>query len=154
MSAVNARLTPTTDSINTVRFSPDGGLLAVGSDDSYVRFYSVPLSSTSVPMGNSLRPDPAGAQGVNGIDFSSSSRYMVVATGSSFAGGEGSMWEVPTRSPFGGYAVAKYFPISTSFSPGDGPSPSARYLAARSCSARTERHRHPRVSVSGSRVVQ
>jgi hypothetical protein len=115
VTAPVATISVTSMPINTLRYSPDGTLLAVGSDDSYVRFYATPVASASTPVGKSPQPDSQ--QGIQGLDFSPDTRYLVVATGTPFAGGAGSLWDVAGRAQIGGVAQGTSYLMSAAYAP-------------------------------------
>ena len=57
------------------RFNPAGNLLAIGTDEGYVHFWSVPLASTT-QAGN---PIDVGVSTVTGLSFSPQGTYVAVA---------------------------------------------------------------------------
>jgi hypothetical protein len=106
------------ESTYTVRFSPDGTLLAAGGSDGTLNFWSVPLTSTAptgsaITFTNIMNGSP---QAVSMVAFHPTGAYVGVATGSAFAGGTASIWDVAARGSRGRY-VGSFYMSSTAFSP-------------------------------------
>jgi WD40 repeat protein len=73
-----------------VRFSPNGQLLAVGASDGQVRFYGIPITSTT-PSGQTIN---AGATNtVHGITFTPAGDLVGLAFGA-----QAEIWNVTTRT--------------------------------------------------------
>ena len=91
-----------------VEFSPDGTLLAAGSEDGSARLWRIPLASTQ-PFGAPLMAN--GGEGINNVAFSPDGRYLGLAAWS--FGSEASFWDVGSRAklgrfvpPGGAYSIA------------------------------------------------
>jgi WD40 repeat protein len=101
------------------RFSPDGTLLAAGGEDGVLKFWSIPLSSTT-PVGNPIMFSMGTtANGVNSVAFSPSGAFLAVAAGAYNAGGSASIWNMPART-LRGSVTPTYYPVSVAFSPNGG----------------------------------
>ncbi len=115
---------PGYQSIGAVRFSPDGTLLAVGTEDAVVHFWNFPFANMAAPAGANLVLDADGSDGyqsVNGVAFSQDGHYLAVATGGYSSGGAGSIWDVGLRGQLGGLSAGlKYYTLSVAFAPSGG----------------------------------
>jgi hypothetical protein len=110
--------------IGALQFSPDGKLLAVGTADAVVHFWSFPFANMAASSGANLVLDADGSNGyesVNGVAFSSNGLYLAVATGGYNSGGAGSIWDVRARGQLGGISAGlKYYMLSVAFAPSGG----------------------------------
>jgi WD40 repeat protein len=89
-----------------VRFNPAGNLLAIGTDEGYIRFWNVPLTSTA-PVGSAI---DVGLNTVYQVSFSPQGTHIAVALAM-----ETDIFDVSARA-FVSYAAAADYIDSVSFS--------------------------------------
>jgi len=123
-NATSTALTPgmsfgvTTDqsTATTVRFSPNGTLLAAGGADGLLNFWSIPLTSTTPTGSDIVFMNNTSAQDVNMVAFHPTGTYVGVATGGFGVGGGGSIWDVVSRGNRGRY-IGTYYMTAAAWSP-------------------------------------
>ncbi len=84
-------------------FSPDGKTFATGGEDGVTSFWSLPLAAAPMPVGTTITSTDSQQNplAVNGMMFSSDSRYITAAVGTSFDGGRLGVWDVASRGTRG-----------------------------------------------------